>query len=461
MCAQVISNNTILSSINTQNTSVYRLRLGRLKFYNSTAALVASQDRGFGIADSLRPSTSLAIQSSGYPKISFNYRVFVPNDIQNNTVGGIQFGDVIELTTTTAPITTYRYFVRFEDGQLADDDRGRNERVRIFIAVRTQAVLDASNPLPNAITDGTEFDVSIRRWDAPRSTNRVQVWTRLNGLIHSSFFNKIRLGIDQILTSAERIKFDNIDPNAEVNVQADFTENDTTAETHIRNRPFSDGLNFYYALVSAEATFKATADNAWHVLAGSNTPFIDGGFNSDDARKVGATSAEKLYTTLADVTQAEPITSIREDNRPDYFFGVPNVVEDFYNIVSPQRMFYIQWGNFAELVPFSMMQYFSLDPLVAGDVVPASRYNGAKPNYLLLSHENAAIRIGRTAENDMLISIPTSAWIINQQYYEGNAVSYNSKIYVAKADVRGNTTPDNDAVNWDEDPDIPISVYYQ
>ena len=187
--AQIKANNEVITPIDTQDANVYRLRLGTLKFYNSNAALLASSERGFSFGVGYK--NPIIQQLAGYGKWSFNNNVFTTSDISNNTIRGIQNGDVIEITTTGTTPLTYTYFIRVLDGQIADSrDGGR--RLRLFVDKNSTEVVNASNPAPATIADGTEFIFNIRRWDAPRTNASRTVTSR--GVRDASAIEVLNLG---------------------------------------------------------------------------------------------------------------------------------------------------------------------------------------------------------------------------------------------------------------------------
>ena len=373
---QVKQNNQVIDPKDAQSTSVYRLKLGVLKFYSSRGTLITQTERSFQVPTSAR-MTPLTIQTDGYPKISFNNAVFTTADLANNTLRGIQHGDIVEIISQTSPQTTYRYYVRLRDtGQIADNrDGGRS--IRVFLDKGSQAVVDASNPMPlTGITDGTEFEINIRRWDAPLD-NKVQVWTRADGYIDPSLINKEGLGIDETFTTAEKNKLDNIEAQSEVNVQSDFTQTDSTADDFMENKPLDDGRNFYYVAVPYGTTFQNSSATAWTQIQGSGIAMARGAYFIGDARKTPLTNpTQEQIDAMNEPDVREGITEtipvISTDFTAEGFNGYqPTAGEDEdapdYRALNPRFMMYLLLGDYGDLIPISTFQYVSLTPAEDGD----------------------------------------------------------------------------------------------
>ena len=413
---QVIQNNAVIDPREAQSSSVYRLRLGRLKFFNNNTQLLASSDKGFGVGSGYRTSP-LTIQAAGYGKWNFNNNVFTADDLANNTLLGIQSGDVIEVTSTGSTPTTYRYFVRLGDGQLADQRDG-GTRIRIFVDRNSQVVIDNTIPMPATIADGTEFDVNIRRWDAPVDNNQVQVWTNRDGYIDASFIDADGLGVEEILTETEKNNIDTATAGAQKNVQADYDETDDTQDGFMRNKPIEDGLNFIFQYIQQGNTFTNEA-NKWHTIPNSNIPFIDtedGGFNATDPRRINIgnyKAMDELDSTMPDEetrerTKLEALTlepfeseweegnpyvvgnvviyqnllyscitatsgttpppneptvwlQITKDTRIQWVNGY-NTTDGLFRFANPKNMMFISWGQYGDLTPVSLFEWALLVP---------------------------------------------------------------------------------------------------
>ena len=287
----------------------------------------------------------------------------------------------------------------------------------MYLDRSTQTNINLSSALQAGITDGSTFDIRIRRGtrgtirDSVVNTkdNQVQVWTKSDGFIDESFIDRHNLGIEETFTIDEKTKLDLLQDGAEVNVQRDYGENNITQDDYMENKPLNDALNMYWRLIPDNTTFRNTTYNTWTQLQNSNIHLLDfegGGYPFRDPRKlafdvaaVGDTPANTIRNQILEAGATVPSEYQAVGFNGEVISGIDGA-PDLFRLINPKFMLFMSWGNFIELVPVSLYQWIILKASTNGGVIG----NTPGTDYLHISNGTSDLRIGRTDNYDMLVS---------------------------------------------------------
>lgn len=88
----------------------------------------------------------------------------------------------------------------------------------------------------------------VRADETQNKTNRADlgamtVFTDTDGYINPAFINIETLGVDRVLTSAEKTKLAGVATGAEQNVRANWTQATTTEDDYVKNKPTFSNAN--------------------------------------------------------------------------------------------------------------------------------------------------------------------------------------------------------------------------